>query len=119
MSECRARAQEVIANNKPVSRVAGVVIVLIWLTLVVLLAIWTYEAFASDCSVPYCYAVEGFMNARPTPGRPTVVGPLRCSLLRGLHSLQKTLEEDELRTAREHRRAPPDWKRSPSVAKSR
>jgi uncharacterized membrane protein YkvA (DUF1232 family) len=53
MSECRARAQEVMANDKPVSRVAGVVIVLIWLTLVVLLAIWTYEAFASDCSVPY------------------------------------------------------------------
>jgi uncharacterized membrane protein YkvA (DUF1232 family) len=53
MSECRARAQEVIANNKPVSRVAGVVIVLIWLTLVVLFAIWTYEAFASDYSVPY------------------------------------------------------------------
>jgi uncharacterized membrane protein YkvA (DUF1232 family) len=53
MSECRARAQEVIANNKPVSRVAGVVIVLIWLTLVVLLAIWTYEAFASGCSAPY------------------------------------------------------------------
>jgi uncharacterized membrane protein YkvA (DUF1232 family) len=53
MSECRAQAQEVMANGKPVSRVAGVVIVLIWLTLVVLLAIWTYEAFASDCSVLY------------------------------------------------------------------
>jgi uncharacterized membrane protein YkvA (DUF1232 family) len=53
MSECRARAQEVSANDKPVSRAASVVIVLIWLTLVVLLAIWTYEAFASDCSVPY------------------------------------------------------------------
>jgi uncharacterized membrane protein YkvA (DUF1232 family) len=53
MSECRARAQEVIANNKPVSRVAGVVIVLIWLTLVVLLAIWTCEVFASGCSAPY------------------------------------------------------------------
>lgn len=53
MSECRAQAREVMANGKPVSRVAGVVIVLIWLTLVVLFAIWTYEAFASDCSVPY------------------------------------------------------------------
>jgi uncharacterized membrane protein YkvA (DUF1232 family) len=53
MSECRARAQEVIANGKPVSRVAGTVIVLIWLTLVVLLTILTYEAFASNCSVPY------------------------------------------------------------------
>jgi uncharacterized membrane protein YkvA (DUF1232 family) len=53
MSECRARAQEIIANGKPVSRVAGAVIVLIWLTLVVLLAIWTYDAFASNHSVPY------------------------------------------------------------------
>jgi len=53
MSECRAQAREVMANGKPVSRVAGVVIVLIWLTLVVLFAIWTYEAFASNYSVPY------------------------------------------------------------------
>jgi uncharacterized membrane protein YkvA (DUF1232 family) len=53
MSECRAQAREVMANGKPVSRVAGVVIVLIWLTLVVLFAIWTYEAFASDYRVPY------------------------------------------------------------------
>ena len=53
MSECRARAQEVIVSGKPVSRVAGAVIVLIWFTLVVLLAILTYEAFASNCSVPY------------------------------------------------------------------
>jgi hypothetical protein len=56
------------------------------------------------------------MNAKPTPARPTVVGPLRCSLFRGLRSLQKTLEEDELRTAREHRRAPPDWTCLPSVS---
>jgi uncharacterized membrane protein YkvA (DUF1232 family) len=47
MSECRARAEESIANSKPVSRVAGAVIVLIWLTLGVLLVLWTYEAFAS------------------------------------------------------------------------
>ena len=53
MSECRARAREVMANGKPVSRVAGAVIVLLWLILVVLLAIWTYETFASDCTVPY------------------------------------------------------------------
>ena len=53
MLECRARAREVIANGKPVSHVAGAVIVLIWLTLVILLAIWTYEALASDCSAPY------------------------------------------------------------------
>ena len=42
-----------MTNGKPVSRMAGAVIVLIWLILVVLLAIWTYETFASDCTVPY------------------------------------------------------------------
>jgi uncharacterized membrane protein YkvA (DUF1232 family) len=47
ISECRARAREVIASGKPVSHVAGALIVLIWLVVVGLLAIWTYEAFAS------------------------------------------------------------------------
>ena len=52
MSECRARAREVMANGMPVSRMAGAVIILIWLTLVVLFAVWTYTAFASDCGAP-------------------------------------------------------------------
>jgi uncharacterized membrane protein YkvA (DUF1232 family) len=51
MSECRVRAQEVIANGKPISRLAGAVIVLLWLTLVALLAIWAYEALAYDHTV--------------------------------------------------------------------
>jgi uncharacterized membrane protein YkvA (DUF1232 family) len=45
LAECRARAQENIRNGKPVSRVAGAVIVLIWLVLAVLCIVWAYEAF--------------------------------------------------------------------------
>ena len=40
--ECRSRAQETIQNEKPVSRVAGAVIIAIWLLLVVLCTIWIY-----------------------------------------------------------------------------
>jgi len=45
LAECRARALETMQNGKPVSRVAGAVIVAIWLTLVVLCIVWAYEAF--------------------------------------------------------------------------
>jgi uncharacterized membrane protein YkvA (DUF1232 family) len=45
LSECRARAQETIQNGKPVSRIAGAVIVLIWLALAAICIVWTYEAF--------------------------------------------------------------------------
>lgn len=45
LAECRARAQEVALNGKPVSRIAGAAVVIIWLTLAVLCMVWTYEAF--------------------------------------------------------------------------
>ena len=45
LAECRARAQETILHGKPVSRVAGAVIVVIWLALVALSILWAYEAF--------------------------------------------------------------------------
>ena len=45
LAECRARAQETIQNGKPVSWVAGAVIVVIWLVLVALCIVWGYEAF--------------------------------------------------------------------------
>jgi uncharacterized membrane protein YkvA (DUF1232 family) len=45
LAECRARAQETIQNGKPGSRVAGAVIVVIWLLLAALCAVWVYEAF--------------------------------------------------------------------------
>lgn len=45
LAECRARAQETIHNGKPVSRVAGAVIVVIWLALAAFCFVWAYGAF--------------------------------------------------------------------------
>jgi hypothetical protein len=45
LSECRAHAQEMMANGKPISRMAGVVIVLLWVTLGALCTIWVYTLF--------------------------------------------------------------------------
>lgn len=41
--ECREMANETIQNKKPVSRVAGAVIVVIWLILASLCLVWTYD----------------------------------------------------------------------------
>jgi len=43
--ECRVQAHEAIHYGKPVSRVAGAVIVVIWLVLATLCIVWVYEAF--------------------------------------------------------------------------
>jgi uncharacterized membrane protein YkvA (DUF1232 family) len=45
LAECRARVQETIQNGKPVSRIAGIVIIVIWLLVAALSAGWVYEAF--------------------------------------------------------------------------
>jgi uncharacterized membrane protein YkvA (DUF1232 family) len=45
LAECRARAQETIQNGTLVSRVAGAVIVVIWLVSAALCIVWAYEAF--------------------------------------------------------------------------
>jgi len=45
LAECRARAKVIMANGNPVSRTAGVVIVVIWLVLAALCIAWAYEAF--------------------------------------------------------------------------
>jgi uncharacterized membrane protein YkvA (DUF1232 family) len=45
LAECRARAQETIQNGRPVSRVAGAIIVGIWLVFAVICIVWAYEAF--------------------------------------------------------------------------
>lgn len=44
LAECRARAEEVM-NRKLVSRVAGAIVVIIWLALAALCIVWAYEAF--------------------------------------------------------------------------
>ncbi|MGE5716836.1 MAG: YkvA family protein [Acidobacteriota bacterium] len=45
LADCRSRAQASMASAKPVSRIAAVVIVGIWITLAALGALWAYEAF--------------------------------------------------------------------------
>jgi uncharacterized membrane protein YkvA (DUF1232 family) len=43
LMECRVRAEETIRNGKPVSRVAGAVIVAVWLVLAALCTVWIYR----------------------------------------------------------------------------
>lgn len=45
LAESRARAQTLLQERSPVSRVAGAVIVLIWLGLAMLGFVWLYEMF--------------------------------------------------------------------------
>lgn len=46
--ECRARAHESMAGEKPVSRLGASVIISIWLLLAALCTLWAYEAFAMN-----------------------------------------------------------------------
>ena len=46
LAECRARAQEATQNGKPVSWVAGVVVILVWLGLALMGTWWAYDRFA-------------------------------------------------------------------------
>lgn len=43
LAECRAEAEEMAANGRPVSRTAGFAIVGIWVALVMLGLLWVYE----------------------------------------------------------------------------
>lgn len=45
LAECRDRAQETLKGGKPVSRVAGAVIIGIWVTLATLCIVWAYKTF--------------------------------------------------------------------------
>jgi uncharacterized membrane protein YkvA (DUF1232 family) len=47
LAECRERARETIQERKPESRVAGAVIVVIWLLLAALCVVWIWEAFGA------------------------------------------------------------------------
>lgn len=46
--ECRARAQATLRNGKPVSRVAGAIIIMIWLVLTAVCVMWAYDAFVAQ-----------------------------------------------------------------------
>jgi len=48
LAECRARAQASMTDGKPVSRMAAVVIIGIWLLLAAIFSLWACEAFAVD-----------------------------------------------------------------------
>jgi uncharacterized membrane protein YkvA (DUF1232 family) len=52
LAECRAMGQEVMVNGKPVSRVAGAVVAIIWLSLTALCIMWAYEAFMPMSATP-------------------------------------------------------------------
>ena len=45
LAECRTRAQQTLTNAKPTSRMAAVVIIVIWLALAALGSYWAYTAF--------------------------------------------------------------------------
>jgi len=45
LTECRARANETMQNGRPASRVAGAVMIIIWLILAAFCSMGAYEAF--------------------------------------------------------------------------
>ena len=45
LADCRAQALEIFKNGKPISRIAGAVIVVIWIALAALCLVWAYEMF--------------------------------------------------------------------------
>src|SRR5437016_13881764 len=45
LEECRARAQDITARGRPVSRIAGAVIVVLWIALGALCAAWVYAVW--------------------------------------------------------------------------
>jgi uncharacterized membrane protein YkvA (DUF1232 family) len=47
LDECRVGAQQLMSQGKPVSRIAGAAIAIIWITLAVLLTAWVYETLVS------------------------------------------------------------------------
>lgn len=45
LADCRARAMQTVNSNKlPVSWVAGIVIILLWIFITVILGVWVYES---------------------------------------------------------------------------
>jgi Protein of unknown function (DUF1232) len=52
LAECRARAQDVMSQGKPVSRIAGAMIVVIWIALAALFTVWAYNTFVSVHASP-------------------------------------------------------------------
>jgi uncharacterized membrane protein YkvA (DUF1232 family) len=49
LADCRVQAQETFKNGRPVSRVAGTVIVVIWIALTALCIVWVIGALMVRC----------------------------------------------------------------------
>ena len=48
LAECRAHAQEVMSQDKPVNRIAGTAIVVIWIAMGALFAVWLYTKIGGE-----------------------------------------------------------------------
>jgi uncharacterized membrane protein YkvA (DUF1232 family) len=48
LTECRARAEQAMAGERPVNRVAALVVIFIWLLILAICAVWAHEAFAMN-----------------------------------------------------------------------
>ena len=47
LSECRARAREVMLNRNPASRVAAAFIIVVWIALAAFCTLWVYRKFTA------------------------------------------------------------------------
>lgn len=61
LAECRAQAAAVMRNGRPVSRLAGLVVLAIWLGLAALAVIWAQQAW-----LPEATAASRRVDGRPT-----------------------------------------------------
>jgi len=59
LAECRQRASESLLNNKPVSRIAGAIIVFIWLAVTALCLIWVYRTFFTALHIEWTMFLPG------------------------------------------------------------
>lgn len=52
LQQCRAQAQQKMAEGKPVNYIAGAIIILIWITIAAAVLFWIYNAFPADGALP-------------------------------------------------------------------
>lgn len=52
LQQCRAQAQQKMAEGKPVNYIAGAIIILIWITIVAAVLFWIYNALPADSALP-------------------------------------------------------------------
>lgn len=68
-AECRARAQAGMVHGKPAGRVAGAVIVMLWVALAALGLLWAYRACMSVPAVPTPAVKRDVLQERARPER--------------------------------------------------